>query len=41
VQQMLISLMNEGKGDLDHSAIVQFIESMAGIEVKKGKAAQA
>ena len=41
VQQMLISLINEGKGDLDHSAIVQFVESMAGIEVKKGKAAQA
>jgi 2-hydroxy-3-oxopropionate reductase len=41
VQQMLISLMNEGKGDLDHSAIVTFIEDMAGIEVKKGNAAQA
>jgi 2-hydroxy-3-oxopropionate reductase len=35
VQQMLISLMNEGKGDLDHSGIVTFIEDMAGIEVKK------
>ena len=35
VQQMLISLMNEGKGNLDHSAIVTFIEQMAGIEVKK------
>lgn len=35
VQQMLISLMNEGKGDLDHSAIVNFIEDMAGVEVKK------
>jgi 2-hydroxy-3-oxopropionate reductase len=34
-QQMLIALMNEGKGDLDHSAIVTFIEGMAGIEVKK------
>ncbi len=41
VQQMLMSLMNEGKGDLDHSAIVTFIESMAGIEVKKGKTATA
>jgi 2-hydroxy-3-oxopropionate reductase len=41
VQQMLMSLMNEGKGDLDHSAIVNFIESMAGIEVKKGIAATA
>ena len=34
-QQMLMALMNEGKGDLDHSAIVTFIERMAGIEVKK------
>jgi 2-hydroxy-3-oxopropionate reductase len=29
VQQMLIALMNQGKGDLDHSAIVTFIESMS------------
>ncbi len=35
VQQMLMALMNEGKGDLDHSAIVTFIEEMAGVEVKK------
>ena len=35
VQQMLISLMNEGKGDLDHSAISNFIEDMAGVETKK------
>jgi len=35
VQQMLMALMNEGKGQLDHSAIAQFIEGMAGIEVKK------
>ena len=34
-QQMLIALMNEGKGNLDHSAIVTFIEKMAGMEVKK------
>ena len=34
VQQMLISLINEGKGGLDHSAIVNFVEDMAGIEVK-------
>jgi 2-hydroxy-3-oxopropionate reductase len=34
-QQMLMALMNEGKGDLDHSAIVTFIERMAGIEVKR------
>jgi 2-hydroxy-3-oxopropionate reductase len=41
VQQMLMALMNEGKGHLDHSAIVQFIERMAGIEVRKGPAPQA
>jgi 2-hydroxy-3-oxopropionate reductase len=35
VQNMLISLMNEGHGDLDHSAICKFIEDMAGIEVKR------
>jgi 2-hydroxy-3-oxopropionate reductase len=34
VQQMLMALMNEGKGDLDHSAIVTFLEGMAGVEVK-------
>ena len=39
VQQMLVALMNESKGGLDHSAIVQFIEGMAGIEVKKLEAA--
>jgi 2-hydroxy-3-oxopropionate reductase len=38
VQQMLVALMNEGKGDLDHSAIVNFIEQMAGTEVKKAAA---
>jgi 2-hydroxy-3-oxopropionate reductase len=35
VQQMLMSLMNDGKGDLDHSAIVNFIEDMAGVEARK------
>jgi 2-hydroxy-3-oxopropionate reductase len=35
VQQILMALMNDGKGDLDHSAIVTFIEEMAGTEVKK------
>ena len=35
VQDMLVALMNDGKGDLDHSAIVQFIEKMGGVEVKK------
>src|ERR1019366_7857000 len=39
VQQMLMTLMNQGKGDLDHSAIVMFIEEMAGIEVKAPPAA--
>jgi len=39
VQQMIMALMNEGKGDLDHSAIVNFIEEMAGIEVKTAAAA--
>jgi 2-hydroxy-3-oxopropionate reductase len=34
-QQILMALMNDGKGELDHSAIVTFIEKMAGIEVKK------
>jgi 2-hydroxy-3-oxopropionate reductase len=41
LQQILITLMNEGKGDLDHSAIVQFIEDGAGIEVKKPQTANA
>ena len=35
VQGILMALMNDGKGDLDHSAIVTFIEQMAGTEVKK------
>jgi 2-hydroxy-3-oxopropionate reductase len=39
VQQMIMALMNAGKGDLDHSAIVNFIEQMAGIEVKAAAAA--
>jgi 2-hydroxy-3-oxopropionate reductase len=41
VQQMLMALMNEGKGDLDHSAIVTFIEQLAGTEVKSATAAHA
>ena len=40
VQQMLMALMNNGKGDLDHSGIVTFIEEMAQTEVKKSRAAQ-
>ncbi len=35
VHNILVALMNDGKGDLDHSAIVQFIEGMAAVEVKK------
>ncbi|HEX3742293.1 MAG TPA: 2-hydroxy-3-oxopropionate reductase [Bryobacteraceae bacterium] len=34
-QQILMALMNTGKGDLDHAAIATFIEGMAGIEVKR------
>jgi 2-hydroxy-3-oxopropionate reductase len=41
VQQMLIALMNQGKGDCDHSAIVTFIEQLAGIEVRRGQSAAA
>lgn len=32
-QQVIGSLMNEGKGDLDHSAIANFLEDMAGITI--------
>lgn len=35
VQQMLIALMNQGRGDLDHSAIVTFIEEMASESPRK------
>ena len=41
VQQMLIALMNEGKGDLDHSAIVNYIEQGAGVDVKKPRTVSA
>jgi 2-hydroxy-3-oxopropionate reductase len=34
VQQMLSSLMAEGKGDLDHSAIANFVEEASRVEVK-------
>ena len=36
VQQMLGALINQGKGDSDHSAIVTFIENLAKMEVAKG-----
>ncbi|MGH9606883.1 MAG: 2-hydroxy-3-oxopropionate reductase [Terracidiphilus sp.] len=35
VQQMLLSLMGDGKGELDHSAIATFIEGPSHVEVKK------
>jgi 2-hydroxy-3-oxopropionate reductase len=35
VQQMLGALIVKGKGDNDHSAIVNFIEDMASVEIKK------
>jgi 2-hydroxy-3-oxopropionate reductase len=34
-QQVLVALMNTGRGELDHSAITQFIEDMAACEVKR------
>ena len=33
VQQMIGSLINDGKGDSDHSAIANFLEDMAGITI--------
>jgi 2-hydroxy-3-oxopropionate reductase len=35
VQQGLMSLMNNGSGDLDHAAIVTWIEQRSGCEVRK------
>jgi len=34
-QQVLVALMNAGRGDLDHSAITTFIEDMAKTEVRR------
>jgi len=34
VQQELVALLNEGKGDWDHSGIVTFTERAAQIEIK-------
>jgi 2-hydroxy-3-oxopropionate reductase len=39
VQQMLIALMNQGHGDLDHSAIALFIEGLAATQVERPAAA--
>jgi 2-hydroxy-3-oxopropionate reductase len=36
VQQMLGSLVNDGEQDLDHSAILHFLENLSHIEVKRG-----
>ena len=41
VQNQLMALMNDGKGSLDHSAIVTFVEKMAGVEIKKAASAKA
>ncbi|RKY84905.1 2-hydroxy-3-oxopropionate reductase [candidate division KSB1 bacterium] len=35
IQQVLAALVNQGKDELDHSAIIRFFESLAGFEVKK------
>ncbi len=35
VQQMLGALINKGKGDHDHSAIVNFVEDLADVEIRK------
>lgn len=33
IQQMIVSLVNDGKGNADHSAIANFIESMADVRI--------
>jgi 2-hydroxy-3-oxopropionate reductase len=35
VQEMLVALMKDGMGDLDHSAIVRYLEQLAHVEVKR------
>jgi 2-hydroxy-3-oxopropionate reductase len=35
LQQMLTSLVTEGKGELDHSAIVTYVEDLSSVEVKQ------
>jgi len=35
VQQMLMALMNDGKADLDHSAIVNFVEKLGQVEIAR------
>ena len=34
-QQALVALINQGRGDLDHSAIATFIEDMAKVQIQK------
>ena len=40
VQSMIVSLMNEGKGDYDHAGIVTAIERLAGVEIARPRAGQ-
>jgi 3-hydroxyisobutyrate dehydrogenase-like beta-hydroxyacid dehydrogenase len=35
VQQMLLSLMGDGKGELDHSAIATFVEKLSHVVVER------
>jgi 2-hydroxy-3-oxopropionate reductase len=35
VQQMLLSLIGDGKGELDHSAIATFVEELSHVEVRR------
>ncbi len=35
VQQMLLSLMGDGKGELDHSAIATFVEKLSHVEIER------
>ena len=34
IQQMLTSLVKDGKGELDHSAIANFFEDLSGVQIK-------
>lgn len=36
VQQMLGALINRDRGDYDHSAIVNFVEDLANVQIRKG-----
>ena len=37
IQQMLGALINRDRGDSDHSAIVNFVEDLANVQISKGK----